>query len=458
MAETFELINGILVLDVFDNKSELLYKSFRKAGFMGPVLVIEDDGFLPPDVIGMYQYFLGEKQDGKPLYFNQISIPDFWEIKSTNQEGKIYDMVYLRGKIQYTKHLKNQNRIVSRVDFNNRKSVVRLSEGFDSTGRLYKRYAYDRSGKPFNVSYFDMDDREVIVENCITHDIILNLHNQVYMFHSKPEFAAFVMDDIQKKLGISFGSIFYNSLSTPLVLSIDYHKGEDRDDVLIWQEDERDEVPGNMKLIFGGYSRTKKVLVQNKKSLDALLRNGADATYLGHIGFVYDFLRENGQGSDVLICTNSDQVEGLKEVLEGCKNLTFHIVALTEMSSKLLSFGKYENCILYPGVGMKTVEELFEKCDYYLDINHYDEILNSLQNAFLNNMFILSLEETLHSKLYVSEKYTYKNVHGLVSELEKVSKDRDALDKALKEQRVHAMNESSDCFREALMKSSCVRR
>lgn len=66
--------------------------------------------------------------------------------------------------------------------------------------------------------------------------------------------------------------------------------------------------------------------------------------------------------------------------------------------------------------------ELFERCDIYLDINHYRELYNAVNEAMVNNMIILAFDNTAHSKElypmgnifessnYVKMKETLKNI------------------------------------------------
>ena len=49
--------DGILLLDRYDEMADMLKQSFRCAGFAGPVVVIEDKGFLPPDVLSVFRWF-----------------------------------------------------------------------------------------------------------------------------------------------------------------------------------------------------------------------------------------------------------------------------------------------------------------------------------------------------------------------------------------------------------------
>ena len=86
----------VLLFDNYSIDSQDLHRSFQMAGKDYPAVVIEEDGFLPEDVISVYGFFLGDFKNaknipGKPRYFNQITVPDYWEISGNNNSGKIHD-------------------------------------------------------------------------------------------------------------------------------------------------------------------------------------------------------------------------------------------------------------------------------------------------------------------------------------------------------------------------------
>lgn len=55
----------VLLLENFDEESQMLYQSFRTSGFDGPVFTFSDEGFLPEDVTSIYTYYCGKKEGGK---------------------------------------------------------------------------------------------------------------------------------------------------------------------------------------------------------------------------------------------------------------------------------------------------------------------------------------------------------------------------------------------------------
>ncbi len=149
--------------------------------------------------------------------------------------------------------------------------------------------------------------------------------------------------------------------------------------------------------------------VQKRKSYDRLIELGASPSMVHKLGFVYPFQKENGHKPEALICTNSDRIAQCHKLVEALPQMHFHIAALTEMSSKLMSMGTYENVSLYPGIKTNILDELFEKCDFYLDINHESDIVSAVRRAFLHNQLILAFEETIHNRDYIAEQHIYRS-------------------------------------------------
>ena len=171
-------------------------ESFRKAGFCCPAAVIEDEGFLGDDVISVYGFFLGSFKGekgvpGRPRYFNEIQVPDRWEISGTNFMGKIHDLYRERGRIFYAEPL--HRRLVKTVDWYDERGIVRSSDHYNRYGALYARTTFNEKGKRVKKSWFSAAGREIIVENYITGDIILNDGDQVRFFPNKTDFVLFVL-------------------------------------------------------------------------------------------------------------------------------------------------------------------------------------------------------------------------------------------------------------------------
>lgn len=450
MGQAVERNDMILLLDYYNTYSEELFHSFQRAGYDCPVVVIEDDGFLPDGVQSVFGFFMGDfskskRCPGRPLYFNEIEVPDYWEISGDNRSGKVCDLYRERGRIFYTEP-KNK-RLVKVVDWLDEKGVVRSSDHYNRYGALYARTIFNAKGQKVNKSWFSPDGQEVIMENYVTGDIILNKGEEIRFFRSKTAFVLHFLVEAR----FSQSRLFFNSLSTPFFVS-QAMRAEKKRDVLFWQESVYDEIPGNMQMILKGQAtRTEHIMVQLPKAYDRLTELGADRKVVHPLGFIYEFKKENKGQPKALICTNSDNIEHCKELVEALPKMEFHIAALTEMSSKLLSMEKYKNVRLYPGAKTVLIDELFEECDYYLDINHESEIVSAVRKAFLHNQLIFAFKETLHNADYVAKENIYKaaDFAGMADEVKQCLADSKILEEKLTLQRAAALAETVESYEKA---------
>ena len=410
MEEISRKDNIVLLFNLYDMESQNLHTSFKLAGYDCPVIVIEDDGFVPDDVISVYGYYMGdyssvESLPGKPLYFNQVDVPEYWEISSNGRSGKISDKKYDRGYIYFT--FPQNKRMIKSVDWLDDRGIVRLTDHYNQYGGLYARTIFNAKGERVNKSFFSPDGKEVIVENYVTGAIILNDGDITRIFHSKTELVV----NFFEQRGLESCSIYYNSLSVPFFVSERLKANESKSDILFWQESERPDIPGNMRIILENRAtRTEKIYIQKKHSYDRFIALGADENIIQKLGYIYPFQKTNQNRPEVLICTNSDQIEQLTALVEGLPEVKFHIAALTEMSSKLLAFGSYENVRLYPAIKEATLDDLFVECDYYLDVNHQNEIVNAVCEAFLYNQVVFAFAETIHNRDYIADEHIYRSV------------------------------------------------
>lgn len=441
--------NIVLLLDNYGEDSQKLHNSFKLAGKNYPVLVIEEDGFLPEDVTSVFSYFLGDFKNaknipGKPLYFNRIKVPEYWEISGSNSIGSVHNLNKERAKIFYSEP--KHKRLVKVVDWYDDRGVVRSSDHYNRYGALYARTIFNAKGQKVNKSHFSADGREIVMENYVTKDIILNDGNIVKIFKTKQDYIKYVLE----KAGYTGCRIFYNTLSTSFFVSQSLPENG-KGDVLFWQEPVNNEIPGNMTSILNGTSpRTAKVMVQRMDSYDKMLALGASAKVISPLGFIYPFKKENRGKKETLICTNSDNIAEINTLVEALPEVHFSIAALTEMSSKLMSLDKYSNVSLYPGVKMKVLDELFEGADFYLDINHESEIVSAVEKAFLHNHLIFAFKETLHNPRYVIKKniFAKEQVKKLILAFKAAIGDTGLLNEELEQQRTFAMLETQEKYSE----------
>ena len=443
------MTDAALLLDNYGEYSEMLHQSFRAAGFAGPVIVIGDDGFLPEDVISVYQYFCGDfrkskKTPGKPRYFNQIDVPDYWEISGNNSGGSVRDLHRERGRIFYAEP--KHKRMVRVVDWMDENGTVRSSDHYNRYGVLYARTFFNKEAKRFSKAYFDAEGREILLENFVTQDIILNRDGKVCVFKNKVELTLKLLEE----LGAMESRLFFNSLSAPLFVSERMPSGRE-EDVLFWQEGVRDDIPGNMKLILNGQTkRARSVYVQRKDSYRKLIELGASKDVLKPLGFAYAYSRQNTFANKALICTNSDRIEKCEELVAALPKMHFHIAAITEMSSKLTGLSRYQNVTLYPGARAGMIDELFDTCDYYLDINHEAEIVSAVKQAFLHEQLILGFQQTLHNRAFIAQEHVFETHEAMTAFLNEVMGHEETITRQIDLQKKAAMSEETAVYTDLL--------
>ena len=149
---------------------------------------------------------------------------------------------------------------------------------------------------------------------------------------------------------------------------------------------------------------------------------------------------------------NSDQLEGIEELVSQQMAYHYHIGAITEMSSKLMNMGRYRNVSLYPNISQQQVGRLFATCDYYLDINQGNEILSAIRAAFENNMLILAFENTRHNPLYTAAENTFASgdVAGMNRVLKALADKPELLTDLLAKQTKAANVETTERYQEVI--------
>ncbi len=392
----------IVLTDRIDSGSKMLAFSLKNAGYQCPCISIREDGFLPEGFQSPYGFYIyGENMpsEEKPLFFNEVVKPKYWEIKAAGSGAEFFEAHHKRAKAYYAEP--KIKRYVKIVDWYDEDGRVRLSDHYDRFGHRFAQSVMDEEQKLLYRTYFTPDGKERIVENFQVGTVLLMEEDGMKVFRDKQDFVIHFL----KEKGFAGDRIFINSLGIPFQISLRLEReGIIANDLLFWQEEIKEEIPGNMQMIFHGETeRIRHVVVQRTDALCKLhkLAEGSKSMLSG-LGYVYDFKKENKGSPNILILTNSDQIEHLEDLVKALPMFTFRIAAITEMSQKLMSMAQYTNVKVFPNIPLKMRETMMMEADYYLDINHGNEILDALEEAFLHNLIITGFEETVHSREYVA--------------------------------------------------------
>lgn len=408
----------ISLFDWYDQETADLHHSLKQAGFLMPTVVLEETGFLPDDVLTPYAYFTKWQQKGKARYFNEIPIERYDEIKANNNDGGIYDEEVKKATIIFETP-GSTDRMVKEVLYHAKGNEQQpwFKDHYNQYGFRFAQTTFDQDGKASMKFYYNEQGNIVIAENLLIGDVILNYQGRVYQFARKIDFFKFFIQEAN----LDVDRIIYNTLATSFFITLELPNrlGED---TLFWHEKlaNPDELPGNMQHILNNKSQTNHIYFQVKDDFDYLMQHKRpEYEMISYLGYIYSFVRENKGNKDILIMTNSDQIEQLTNIVEGLPEYRFHIGALTEMSTKLMAYQQYDNVTLYPNISPQDIDVVFEKCDIYLDINYGNEIIGALRQAFLNNMIILGFNETNHRHKYIMDEniFDIQNVEQLIKRI-----------------------------------------
>lgn len=423
------------VFDTYSRESQDLLHSMQESGFTHPTVVLEPNGFLPDGVESPFLYFLGQpKGEKRGRYFNEVPVPDFWEISGDNSSGKVNYYGQKKARIAY--HAASYKRIVESVEWLDDKGQVVMIERYDQYGRKIAVTTCDAQGHPLVTTYFE-GDTERLTENHQTGDLILTLeHQPIRIFKNRLDYFVFYLE----YRGFNLDGLVYNTLATSFSLSLQLgNKGIKGRDVLVWQEPLHDSLPGNMQLILKSPEiRTKKILIPQNATYHRALQlssQGQHASF-GPLGYLYDFKVKDDIRKDAFVLTNSDQIEALTYLVESLPDVTFRVAALTEMSASLLSMVRYPNVVLYQNINQEWIQELLKISSIYLDINHYAEVQGIVRKAFEHQQVILAFSHTVHDRTYLAQANIFEQEKeaDLVARIKEIYQSVDRYKEAVAQQ------------------------
>lgn len=395
----------INLFDKFDNPSRDLLFSERVAKLRIPTVVINDDGYTPDDIDSPMKDYCGLVSNQKPVYFDEVKIPRFWRNVGKADHATIYDLDRIRGRILYATG--NNTRFVRDVQWFDEFGKLTWVDHYSQHGQKFSKTYYDNDA-PVMTNYFDKNGNLVISNDLRAGDVFTDVNGHRRHYANMSAFTKFYLADKHLKTDHVIYNTLDKSFGTSFQLPVD-----EGSDVLFWHEKLGDELPGNMKMIFDNKQplRTKHIVFQDYRDWqtkqDLIPKDSpVDARYLG---MIFPHPRGNKMRPDALVFTNTDQVSQLEPLVKMLPNIKFHVAAITEMSSKLLTIGKYPNVHMYPGILPDKIKQLVADCDIYLDINKGNEILDAVRGAFEQNMLLLGFKDTLHEPQFVAPENVFDN-------------------------------------------------
>lgn len=431
----------INLFEQYDRASADLLASQRAAGIDISTVAMRDDGFLPSGVDSPIQTFGHYDRSRSAMYFDHLPVPRYWRIVGDQNAAGVYHQSQRQAKMEYL--CPDNRRIVKAVHWLDSTGGYQWTDHYNQWGYRFAQTIYDH-GQAVVRKYFAGDGHQYATFNLINGSLILDDDGQRYCFSRQTDFWRFYL----RRQRYDLGRILYNTLNAPYQLSLSLD--ESGEDTLFWHEPLTGELPDNMRYLMTHSTRTKHIVFQRYQDwyryADQLSSDEVDFHYLG---MIYPSRRANHDRPRALIVTNSDQIEQLQEIVTALPTVHFDIAAPTAMSDKLLAFAKSANVTLYPNVTPARLESLFQTADFLLDINHGDEVLDTVRRAFEQNMLIMGFDSTVHQPQYVALQNIFQKgaSEQLVHQLRRVLADSLIMNKMVKEQRTEAGMVSADDYR-----------
>ena len=100
-----------------------------------------------------------------------------------------------------------------------------------------------------------------------------------------------------------------------------------------------------------------------------------------------------------LTLTNSQDLEGIEELVTALPDVVFHIAAWTDMGDKLTKLAVYDNVRLHPQIVPPVLDKLKKSTNLYLDINHGSADENFLKSLKGQEKTLLAFQSTHHGNL-----------------------------------------------------------
>ena len=373
--------------------------------------LVENVGVKDCKTIETIDLFCGisEKNDvhkEKDLYYAFIDIPQYWSVRADGLNGAIYDNKTKKANIYFKNPI--EKRMVSRVEWIDRNNTVYRIDYYNKYG--YKYCSENVSGGNVTVrEFYDRNGDIKLIEQTgsktyTTLDTGISPRSyrgfadylEAYLKSNEiyDENIWLISNEILNKFAGDYGS-FKISYLPQSKLNSDLTKTTQTNTVF-------------------------RILCSEEQQINWYKDNSdckCDRLYL------YFENNESKFGKkEAFIITETDQLEYIEQLINDFPEITFHIAASTIMSDKLTKLDTNNNVELYPCITEQKRKELFERCDIYLDINHYRELYNAVNEALINNMLILAFDNTAHSKElypmenifdssdYVKMKETLKNI------------------------------------------------
>ena len=334
-------------------------------------------------------------REKSPVFALNIQVPEFWEIRMDYYQGLMLDKDIQRGVIHY---------------FEAGLCMTKMVEWWDTTGKVVKKDYYHESGwrykqalyndneQVISIHYYSPDNQLLMVEDVEKQIYTVFDKDRTYFYNEKQLWITCVekLRKNQEPLVVGDVKIAEYLQEEPIIACYTDKTPLEQNDIQLW------------------LSLVDKLYIYHYSVYHTIPR----LENIHHLSPLYR-LRSNVSKHRALIVTHTQEVERIEELVDALPMLEFHIAAVTAMGGRLLDLEVKENVRLYPGISQQQFKALLDSCTIYLDINHYVEILDSVDEALENGLLLFGFQETCHRESYIHPEHLFKSaeVQQLIEKL-----------------------------------------
>ncbi len=419
-------------------KNEELLELMERLAF--PCKLVD---FLDTDTEGAYTpdnyYLYGGPLPGRPLFWLDFETPPYWSFKSANvREGNIFDGGDRIAHVIFREPYENQ--CISRIEWMVNGEVY-LREFYNAAGIKYAD-AVVEDGDDKISAWYDREGNTVIRYWPEPDVYSVRRKGRECMYGSREAYFKAFAEDLMAEQGEETVCFYEPEL-------VQYIP-EGKKAVLI-QFDRADD-----KLADGAFRSRLNLIAAAQPGLADQIRAKAGGGAVPQIFEIGCIIRKPDvrHVHDAVIVTRSQNIERLKELVEGLPELHFHIAAGTMMAPGLMDFGKYDNVTVYPNSPRTRLLEIMEGCGIYLDINHYLEYDGIVYAARKMDLIVLAFDNTAHQRETMPGRHVYEasDADGMIRDLERLMSEPEYLEERLEDQRsmIEINEDQAGAFRKAL--------
>ena len=346
---------------------------------------------------------------GKPLFFNDLAVPELWECWTLGITTYLFDGEERRANVVLREDI--LSRTVDRVEWFGQGEEIVSIDVYNRYGWRSKRSLLTESGQPYLDIYLNRQQEEVLL-HFVSQGIFLHQtpKGRDRLYASKEELQRAVLEQVlpEDEAVLLMDKSFLDVVKEIPKERLVYCASNAHD---------LDEIKEQVSQI---------LLVE-----DGLLREQKDG--ITALSGLVNVEQESFQ-PEALVMTASQEVAGLSSLVHQFPQVTFHIAALTAMGPKLTDLAARPNVRLYPGVSLGNYESLLARCSIYLDCNQGEEVMNSSIRALENGLVLFGLKSTVHQEAYKELSTITDTVEEMKQQLEILLQHPEALKEMLREQ------------------------